>query len=559
MRSVSRPQLVCALLIMLSACAEDPAPGPGDAVGAGDGAVTPVDARLGGDGAPDAEPQRDAPVPDGAPGDGGEPPDARPADAATDVAQLDMRVADAVVADAVVADAAVADAAVADAVVADGAPPDAVVADGAPPDAAARDEGPDVPCLADCGGRTCGDDGCGGSCGGCGAGRVCEDGECACDARLPAGWPARFVPFAHNPLLVATAGRPLQGADNVYAPDIHPHAGGWLMWYGAQGGDGHDRIFLATARDGMEWRKWPADGDPQPVLDRGRANHINDPSVVRVGDTWRMYYTEAPQAEDDVIALATGASPTGFQREGYVLRPGPAGAWDSVKVGRPSVLYEDGVYRLWYDGTGPGGRRHVGLATSADGVRFVRHPGNPIFFDAGAVDVKRVGGVYVMLREGGDGTRWATSTDGTCWVDRGLLFGRSGAAYDAHGQVTPFLWLRDGAPAGVWFGGASVAAWNRNRIAAAFPDGIAPAPGGGCTACLAPGLTCAESCPGDGTCGAPGSAEPGRCCACAPSPCAACLGAHDDCHGACVAAGAAGGWCAHPGSAEPGRCCACYR
>lgn len=35
-------------------------------------------------------------------------------------------------------------------------------------------------CVPDCDGNTCGDDGCGGTCGVCGAARFCEDGSCAC-------------------------------------------------------------------------------------------------------------------------------------------------------------------------------------------------------------------------------------------------------------------------------------------------------------------------------------------------------------------------------------------
>jgi hypothetical protein len=53
-----------------------------------------------------------------------------------------------------------------------------------------------------------------------------------------------------------------------------------------------------------------------------------------------------------------------------------------------------------------------------------------------AVDVKRVDGVYVMVREGHDGTYWASSADGECWVDRGRLFGLGGGPDDQYGQVS---------------------------------------------------------------------------------------------------------------------------
>lgn len=380
--------------------------------------------------------------------------------------------------------------------------------------------------------------------------------------QLPPAWPARWNLFPANPMLVATSGVAFQGQDNVYAPDLQPIDGGWAMWYGAQGSDGHDRIYVATSRDGAAWRKWPSDAAPRPVLDRGSSNHVNDPSVVRAAGRWWMFYTDAPTAENDRIWLAQSDDLTGFTRVGEVLAPGPAGAWDEEKVGRPSVHFDGTTWWMFYDGTARG-RRHVGLATSTDGRTFTRHPRNPLVLDAGAVDVQRVGGVWVMLRESGAGTLWSTSPDGLCWVDRGQLFGLSGSAYDRFGQVTPHLQVVDGVPRAVWFGGASVMSWDRNRIAVALAEGAPSPAGAGCTACVAPGLSCAAACqsaigPTGGSCGMPGSTEGSRCCACAPEGCERCVGSSPDCHAACVSAGRAGGWCANPGSTDGARCCACW-
>lgn len=383
--------------------------------------------------------------------------------------------------------------------------------------------------------------------------------DAGCGAALPAGWPSTFTPHAYNPLLVPTAGATLQGADNVYAPDLHDTAGVRVMFYGAQGGDGHDRIYAAWSKNGMEWRKYPTDASPQPVLDRGTSNHVNDPSVVQVGSLWRMYYTDAATGEADRIWLAESISVKGFAKKEEVLGP-VAGTWEAEKVGRPSVLLEGGVYKMWYDGQ-TGGVRSVGYATSTDGVTFTRHPSNPVFLNAGAVDVKKVGGVYVMLREGGDGTYWATSSDGICWKDRGKLFGLSGKPYDAYGQVTPFLDTDGTTVKAIWFGGASVSTWNKNRIAAAFPGGATIPAGSGCTACTTSGVSCSEACitasgGTTGTCGSPGSTSSGACCACSSDGCDACV-TGGNCQAACVAAGKAGGWCAYPGSTDSGKCCAC--
>ncbi|HNS96087.1 MAG TPA: hypothetical protein PLJ27_08610 [Polyangiaceae bacterium] len=448
-----------------------------------------------------------------------------------------------------------------DASTSDAWPGDSPDPDTSEPEGSAPDSSPDTPCVGSCDGKVCADDGCGQPCGTCDQGKICENDTCVCDPALPPGWPASFSPWSHNPVLVPTSSTANHGSDNVYAPDIHDVGGVSVMFYGAQGGDGHDRIYLAWSKDGAEWRKYPSDASPSPVLDRGSSNHVNDPSVVHAGSTWRMYYTDAPTAENDRIWLAEGSSPTKFSKHSEVLSPGPAGSWEANKVGRPSVLLENGEYRMWYDGSGSSGR-HIGLATSTDGVNFARFAGNPIFMHAGAIDVKNVGGVYVMLREAGDGTYWATSVNGTCWVDRGKLFGLSGDSYDAFGQVTPFLELKAGKPRAVWFGGASVSSWNRNRVAVAWSSEVKPPSGGGCSACTLWGATCTHACAqagagAVGVCAQPGSTNPSACCACSNDGCEGCRGSAKDCHEACVGAGKPGGWCGFPGSTNPSQCCAC--
>ena len=391
----------------------------------------------------------------------------------------------------------------------------------------------------------------------CGGGQICQSGACVCDPALPPGWPTWDL-YPHNPVLVATSTAALQGQDNVYAPEIQKNNGLYLMWYGAQGGDGHDRIYFAWSTDAYSWQKWPTGAAPKPALDHGASSHVNDPSAVIVAGKYRVYYTDAATAEIDRVWLAEGTSPTALAKFGEVIPAGPAGAWDSEKTGRPAVLFENGVYRMWYDGTFSGAR-HVGYAESADGLTFTKSAKNPIFLNAGAVDVKRVGDVLVMLREAGTGTLWATSKDGLCWVDRGMLFAKSGAAYDAFGQVTPFL-LVDGTPKAIFFGGAKVVSWDQNRIALAEPTGTTP-PAAGCTGCVAPGLSCADACRtagsfNAGSCGNPGSTSSGACCACATDGCEGCSGGIT-CQEACANAGASIGTCGNPGSVDPGKCCAC--
>ena len=262
------------------------------------------------------------------------------------------------------------------------------------------------------------------------------------------------------------------GAGNAYAPEIFIEDGVYRMWYGAQGHDGHDRIHLAESADGVSW-------EPKGVvLDHGDANHVNDPSVVKVGDTFYLYYTRAPVDVRDEIALATSTDGVTWQEEGTVLGPGADGAWDSLLVGRPSVLHENGRFRMWYDGRRdlPVGApaegvpksdrsvRAVGYAESGDGLTWIRPQTEPVFGeDAGGVHVVRVGATLVMTFESREGTRLATSPDGLTWQSQGLLVERSGSDIDRFGHVTPFL-LVEPESVTLFAGAASSASWDRNRI-----------------------------------------------------------------------------------------------
>ena len=281
--------------------------------------------------------------------------------------------------------------------------------------------------------------------------------------------------YVGNPILVAEGDLEMQaGEGNIYAPDVLRFDDGYGMWYGGQGRDGHDRIFFALSEDGIHWRRHPV----RPSLDVNGWNHVNDPTVVRAEGTYYLYHSVAPVREEDEIHLATSTDGVTWTPRGSVIPFGPPGAWDSFKVGRPSVLYEDGLFKMWYDGTnsdptdrkriGDPARRHVGLATSRDGFHWTKYEGNPIVLDAGAVDVERVGDAYVLLAESGTGTRWYTSPDGVSWTFQGMLFGLSGEVYDRAGQVTPMAYVEDGAWVAVYFGGAKEPNWNRNRIAVAF-------------------------------------------------------------------------------------------
>jgi len=330
----------------------------------------------------------------------------------------------------------------------------------------------------------------------------------------PCLWPGRWTMSTQNPIHIPTDSSPDQGADNIYAPDIIWHQDRWWMWYGGQGTDGHDVIFLSWSTDLVTWQKYPTWSTPLPVVDHGRANHVNDPSVVYVNDTFYMYYTEAMTGEDDRVHLATSIDGIHWIKQGIVIDVGTEGAWDRDRVGRPAVIYEKDEFRMWYDGQIVGVARHVGYATSPDGYQWTKYEHNPVVLNEGAVDVDRVDDQYVLLAESHQGTKLYVADSPLAWHFVGLLLELSGQPYDSFGQVTPHLVVRDRIASAIFLGGASDQCWCHNRIAIALmADDIS-----GCHACLNGQDSCQAACEAHGTdfgfCAEPGSTDPNACCAC---------------------------------------------
>lgn len=265
------------------------------------------------------------------------------------------------------------------------------------------------------------------------------------------------------------------GKGNIYAPDVVWDGSIFRMWYGGQGKDGHDRISYAESADGQKWVRKGV------VLKDDLANHVNDPSVVVVNGIFFMYYTRTEKDVVDRIDLAVSSDGRKWEPKGDVIAAGSDRTWDSLSVGRPSVIFHDGKFKMWYDGRKdfpPGtpvrgvpisstSSRSIGYATSDDGIRWVRHQDNPVFgHDAGAIDVKRLQDQFIMFYESRDGTRYAISNDGLKWDDRGIFVAKSGSEIDQFGHVTPFLFVD---PANkryrLFVGAAAATTWDHNSIA----------------------------------------------------------------------------------------------
>ena len=183
--------------------------------------------------------------------------------------------------------------------------------------------------------------------------------------------------------VVAAGGR---DAPYNYAPTLVVEGGKYRMWWCSQLGvaaPAGDDILLAETADLGKGFKGPDGTGGQAVFSGSRTGfdgmHTCDPSVVRVGGTYYLYYTGAAgdHAHGNAIGLAVsadgkrwtrangGAPIVGSSRE--VLRDNTYGA------GQPAVAYLDGRFYLMFTDT-------TGQAAGWNGAgQFVLRSPDPTF------------------------------------------------------------------------------------------------------------------------------------------------------------------------------------
>jgi predicted GH43/DUF377 family glycosyl hydrolase len=214
----------------------------------------------------------------------------------------------------------------------------------------------------------------------------------------------------------------------VMKPSVLKDVSGYKMWYDGVNRFGNTRIGLAYSSDGTTWRK----SLENPILSGGPQSwdivgEEHGPFVMHDGGEYKMWYEGSNGA---VRQLGFATSPDGIHWTKYagnpVLKAGPEG-YDQDAAGHGAILFEGGVYKLWYHAVGDQGIL-IAYATSADGITWTKH--GPVFKpEAGGWDqnalwgpsVLKVNGMYWMWYAG-DGLSdpisigVATSPNGLEWT-----------------------------------------------------------------------------------------------------------------------------------------------
>lgn len=108
-----------------------------------------------------------------------------------------------------------------------------------------------------------------------------------------------------------------------------------------------------------------------------------------------------------------------------ILDAGSEGAWDSLNVWSPGVVFHDGLYHMFYTATTSSWDTfETGYATSADGLTWEKYAGNPVFqADGTGFDAAAVGTGPVLV----EGSTWVLYYTGESKVGVGGPVGRATA------------------------------------------------------------------------------------------------------------------------------------
>jgi hypothetical protein len=194
-------------------------------------------------------------------------------------------------------------------------------------------------------------------------------------------------------------------------------------------------IYLGSSTDGRSWSIAKS-----PVLTAGPKGAwdgatVFTPDVVWNGTGYLMFYvgdsgTTTQWRQIGVAFSANGVNWTKFSGNPIITR-GP-GTYDIRFVRGPSVIYDGGTYKMWYQGTAPLNSSSyieaIDYATSTDGVHWTKYSANPVFLGYGFEisgrpfyqaywpSVVKENGLFLMaFSDGYENLGLASSRDGITW------------------------------------------------------------------------------------------------------------------------------------------------
>ncbi len=147
-----------------------------------------------------------------------------------------------------------------------------------------------------------------------------------------------------------------------------------LYYHGFSDINSNWNVGLATSTDASTWTK---SGSPVLQGTSGWEFQVGAGGVVRIDSLYFMYYV-GRNLPNYAIGLATSSDGTTWSK--YAGNPilTATESWEGIGVSNPSVIYDGGEFKMVYMNAG-GSTTAFGMATSSDGIHWVKSGDNPVF------------------------------------------------------------------------------------------------------------------------------------------------------------------------------------
>jgi len=137
-------------------------------------------------------------------------------------------------------------------------------------------------------------------------------------------------------------------------------------------------IGLATSKDGIDWIRYPDNPVVPPGIYPEWSYIIQNPSVMKDGDTYRMWFSANDLVSQIRIGYATSADGLTWAVHPRPVLVGDLGAWDAASVSTPAVIREGAGFTMWYSGHSGDFIYRMGRAVSLDGIGWAKDSSNPV-------------------------------------------------------------------------------------------------------------------------------------------------------------------------------------
>lgn len=210
----------------------------------------------------------------------------------------------------------------------------------------------------------------------------------------------------------------------VWQPSIMKEEGSFKMWYTGLVNGGVSYIHYATSSDGIDWVK-----NESPVLMPTAGSwdeaHVSVGQVIKVDGVYKMYYIGwESQYSYWSIGLATSVDGINWEKRSEPVLTGEG--WDS-QISATAIVKKGNTFYMFYEGRTSVYYSRVGLATSTDGINWVKHDGPVLGADAewegAGINFPAVileDGIFTMVYSSSDptglGFGMAKSVDGISWA-----------------------------------------------------------------------------------------------------------------------------------------------